>query len=326
MRSVVATAAAVVGVAAAAAAAENVRITGAALDESVEIEVAGLGRVEGRAAAEEALAELVRAEAELRALESRLVAAAGEPVELAPEAAELLARADDFCRWSDGAVGALGGKVLRVWGVRFPAPGRPTPEVVAAAVESAKCQRLALDRAARSARVAPGSEVDFLPFELGWAIDRAAAALIARGAGNFRLRVGPVVRGGGLGPRGKGWRVEFPRLPGSARPLDGFYLRDRSAAILTAQERPIVFGGEPKPRWLDLSRGIPSEGLVAVATVTELAVDAQGLAWTMFARGPRSGEMALGALRPEPSVLWALGRGEGEPLLALSRWSAVPKR
>ena len=69
-----------------------------------------------------------------------------------------------------------------------------------------------------------------------------------------------------------------------------------------------------------------SSGGALIAPVTELAVDAQGLAWTMFARGPRSGEMALGALRPEPSVLWALGRGEGGPLLARSRWSAVPKR
>ena len=317
---------AMAALAGAALAADTVRLAASAFDESAEVEIAGGAREAARAAAIEALASLRAAETELRALEGRLAEAGGEPVALSPEMLELLVRADGFCRWSEGSVSVLGGKVLRLWGVRFPSPGRPSPDVLAGAVESAQCARLALDRGASSARVAPGTEVDFLPFELGWAVDRAAAGLVARGVDNFRLRLGPVVRGAGPGPRAKGWRVEFPRLAGSERPLDGFFLRDRAAAILTAQERPIFFGGDPQPRWIDLARGSPPQGLVAVAVVTEIATDAQGLAWAMFARGQKAGEMALGSLRPLPSVLWAIGRGEGEPLLAVSRWSAVPKR
>jgi thiamine biosynthesis lipoprotein len=313
----------------AAFAADTVRRTGTAFDETLEVEIAGVAATEAEAAAEEAVAAIVAAERRLRELETRLSASGAEGAEAAalePETLELLVRADGFCRWSDGAVGALGGRLLRVWGVRFPAPGKPTPEVRARAVESARCNRLSLDRKAATARLAAGSEADLLPFELGWALDRGAAALAERGVESFRLRLGPVVRGAGPGPRGRGWRVDFPKLPGATRPLDGFFLRDRSAAILTAQERPIYFGGDPQPRWVDLARGEPAEGRIAVAVVTELAVDAQALAWAMFARGPRDGQFSLGALRPEPSVLWALGRGEGEPLLVDSRWSAVPKR
>jgi thiamine biosynthesis lipoprotein ApbE len=310
-------------------AAESVRRTATAFDEPVEVELAGLGLVEARAAADAAVAAIAAAERRVRELETRLTASAAEagaPAGLDAETLELMVRADAFCRWSDGVVSALGGRLLRVWGVRFPAPGKPTPEVRARAAESARCDRLSLDRKAATARVAAGTEADLLPFELGWALDRGAAALAERGVENFRLRLGPVLRGAGAGPRGRGWKVEFPALPGATRPLDAFFLRDRSAAILTAQERPLWFGGDPAPRWVDLARGEPAEGRVAVAVVTELAVDAQALAWAMFARGPRDGQFALGALRPEPSVLWALGRGEGEPLLVDSRWSAVPKR
>jgi hypothetical protein len=43
----------------------------------------------------------------------------------------------------------------------------------------------------------------------------------------------------------------------------------------------------------------------------------------MFVLGQREGMMRLGALRPEPSVAWLLGSGEGLPLLTTHRWAAV---
>jgi thiamine biosynthesis lipoprotein len=307
-------------------AAEVVRLEGELAGEPALVEVADLEPGAADTAARAGWIALAQADGELRALERAFEEAAGGPVAPGDERFALLERADRFCRWSDGVIGALGGKLFRLWGMRFPAPGRPAPDVLAGAVESARCNRLTLDRAERLARVAPGTEVDLMPFELGWAVDRAVAALEAAGATNVRVRLGGVERGRGAGPDGKGWRVVPPRLPGAAGPLDPFYLRDRSSALLVAYDRPIDLGGDASPRFLDLRRGRSSAGVLAVVVVTEVAADAQALAWAMFALGAGAGQQRLGSLRPEPSVLWALGRGEGEPLLAVTHWSAVPKR
>ena len=43
----------------------------------------------------------------------------------------------------------------------------------------------------------------------------------------------------------------------------------------------------------------------------------------MFVLGQRQGMMRLGGLRPEPSVAWLLGSGDGPPLLTTHRWAAV---
>jgi thiamine biosynthesis lipoprotein ApbE len=307
-------------------AAELVRLEGELAGEPALIEVAGLEPAAADGALRAGWIALAQADGELRALERAFEEAAGGQVAPGDERFALLDRADGFCRWSDGVVGALGGKLFRLWGMRFPAPGRPAPDVLAAAVESSRCERMALDRAARLARVAPGTEVDLMPFELGWAVDRSVAALAAAGATNVRVRLGGVERGRGAGPDGRGWQVTLPRLPGAAAPLDPFYLRDRAAALVLASDRPIDLAGDAAPRFLDLRRGRSSAGVLAVVAVTEVAADAQALGWAMFALGAGAGQQRLGNLRPQPSVLWALGSGEGEPLLAVVRWSAVPKR
>jgi thiamine biosynthesis lipoprotein ApbE len=299
------------------------------------IEIADLDRPRAESAARAGFAALARAGAQLDALVAAFAQAGEGPVRPSPEVFDLLVRADSFCRWSVGAVSALGGNELALWGVHDEAAGtaapgaaagRPGGEALEAAIQTSACERMAIDGSARTVRLAAGSRLDLAPFAAGWAVDRAAAALGDAGTSNFRLALGPVVRGVGKGPEGKGWRVEMPAFPGQLEALEGFYLRDRSAAILRGDDRPIVVAGDRMPRWLDMRRGYAPQGTLATAAVTDLAVDAQGVAWAMFALGQQSGEMSLGQLRPAPSVLWVLGGGDSPPVLSVANWAAVPKR
>jgi hypothetical protein len=75
--------------------------------------------------------------------------------------------------------------------------------------------------------------------------------------------------------------------------------------------------------YLHQRTGLPAQGVAGVAAVTELAVDAQALAIAMAVTGPREGELRLGSLRPNPSVLWFLGSGSGAPLQVDHRWGEV---
>lgn len=309
-----------------APAAAATRFVGPAFGGSAEVEVLGLDPAATEAAVAAAFAELARAEADAAALAARAAAAAGAPLALSPSELGLLARALSFCVWSEGTVTPLGGELYRLWGLRQPAPGRPGADRLTAAAERGRCSRLKLDAAGATAQMPTDSELDLFPFASGWAVDRAVAALSALGASNARVAVGSVIRGVGPGPAGRGWQVRFPPLPGGGEPPSPFYLRDRAAAILTAGDTPLAVAGERTLPYLDLRTGRPVEGRVLVAAVSDLAVDARPLAQAMFVFGPNPGQLFLGSLRPAPAVLWLLGGGQAEPVLAEAGWSTVPKR
>jgi thiamine biosynthesis lipoprotein len=281
----------------------------------------GLPRPAAEAALDAAVAEILALETltdpngNVEGGVGRLNAAAGSgPVPVEGRLAELLDRALAFCRWSEGVAGPLGGRLQRLW-TRGPreAP-EPEPAELAPAAESAACDRLRRDRERGTAELARDSSVDLLDFAPGLALDRAIEVLRRQGAGNARLRLGGIHRAIGAGPAGGGWPVAPPAVPGFAPPLEAVWLRDQALAAAARSD---------SRRYLDLSRGRPTEGVLVVLAATELAVDAQGLAATLFATGSRRGQLRLGGLTPRPSVLWVLGSGEGAPLLVDYRWSEL---
>lgn len=308
--------------AAGAAAGEPLRLAGRALDRRAEIEVRDLPRAAAERAIGEAFRELERAREDLRAIER--TARPGEPVTLDGSQAELVRRALGACYWSEGAVGPLGAEVFRLWGLRLPATAFPVPEQMEAAVAAARCDRASLDVATGRLEVAPGSAFDFFPFEIGWAIDRAAERLRAAGATDFWIEVGTIVRAAGGGATGQGWRYEPPTVAGQLEPLSPIFLRDRAVALLRPGDRPLRIAGEVFPPYVDLRRGRPGGPAIAgVFVVSELAVDAQAVGYAMFALGPRDGTMLLGALPTRPSIRWLLGTGEGPPVLTDVNWGVV---
>jgi thiamine biosynthesis lipoprotein len=307
---------------ASAAAAEPLRMAGRAFDRRVEIEVRDLGRADAERAVVDAFRAVESARADLRAIES--TARPGAPLRLDGAQAELVRRALGVCAWSEGAVGPLGGELFRLWGLRSPVTSFPVPDEIERAAASAGCARAELD-AGGTLALAAGTALDFFPFELGWAVDRAAGTLAAAGASNFWISLGEVVRAAGGGPDGRGWAYSPPLVAGQLEPLAPFALRDRSLALLRPGDRPLRVAGESFAPYFDLRRGRPGggEAIAAVIVVAELAVDAQAVGYAMFARGPREGTMLVGALTPRPSIRWLLGSGQSAPVLADVNWGVV---
>ena len=286
--------------------------------EPARVEVRGLEAAPAETALRAAVAELAAAEADAVALAVRLNAAAGlDGVPVAEPERLMLRRALGFCLWSEGAHGPVGGVLYELW-----RSARPSPAALAAARQTSGCDRLRLDDEAGTAQLAAGSRVDLRGFAAGWAVDRAVDVLRQQGASNARVRLGRLERAVGPGPAGRGWSPE-PDLPAAwLEPLPPARLRDRALAV-AGHEPARVIAGDSYSVHLDLRSGLPAEGVAATIAVTELAIDAQALAVTMFVLGQREGMMRLGALRPEPSVAWLLGSGDGAPLLTTHRWAAV---
>ncbi|HEY3568033.1 MAG TPA: FAD:protein FMN transferase [Thermoanaerobaculia bacterium] len=295
-----------------------------AFGQPVEIQIRGLPEEATREAVQKAMAGIAGMERLIDTGSAGLSAAAGKgPRPVDPRLFDLLTRAWSFCQWSEGAHGPLGRDLYALWGLRSRPEDPPGADAVLQATKAAACDQLTLDPQKKTATLAAGSGVDPVGFAEGAAVDRAVEILRESKVSNAFVRVGPVRRAFGPGPAGKGWPVFLPQVPGMAEPADLVYLRDQSLAVAASSDHPLL---SETSSYLNQRTGAPAQGVLATVAVTELAVDAQGLAATMLILGPREGELRMGTLRPRPSLLWFLGSGEGAPLIVNYRWLEFTRR
>jgi thiamine biosynthesis lipoprotein len=317
---------------------QPVRMSAAAFGSPVEIEVRDLPAEAARQAIQQALAEIAAVE-RLTDLEdsgagglAALNAAAGRgPQAVDARLLPALSRALNFCEWSEMAFGPLGRDLNRLWGLRSPVAASPLqkPEILDRALVAADCGQLQVDAEKKTATLAAGRAVDLWGFAEGLAVDQAVEVLRRQGVRNGYVHIGEVggvYRGFGKGPGGRGWSVSPPLAPGTAIPLTLLFLQDKALAIASLSDHPLKIGEETFSPWISHRTGQPVQGTVATLAVTDLALDAQGLAATLTITGPTEGQLRLGSLRPSPSMLWLQGSGVGEPLQITYHWSDVPKR
>jgi thiamine biosynthesis lipoprotein len=311
---------------------EPVRFSAPAFGGQMEIEVRGLARSAAEAAIQEALGEVATLEratdpgAPGSAVAALNAAAGAGPQAVDPKLSKLLARALEFCFWTEGAHGPLGRDLYRLWGLRAPAAALPDDAALQPAIAAASCSGLRYDTQKNTATLAAGSGLDLWGFAEGEAVDRSVETLKRHKAPTGFVQIGGVRRGFGAGPGGNGWRVVLPLFEGLEQPLGEVWLRDQALAVASASRQALRIGGDLYPPYLNQRTGKPSSGVLAVIAGSELAVDAQALAATSMVLSPHEAQLRLGALRPQPAILWILGTGQGTPLLLEYRWSTVPKK
>jgi thiamine biosynthesis lipoprotein len=310
------------------------RATGRGFGEPIVMEVRDLPREAASAALAAALAEAAEVErmtdpADAASELARLNEAAGKgPRQVDMRLLVAVGRALNFCIWSEGKEGPLASDLYRLWG-RVPEAPRaepPPPGPLGQAVVAAACQHLTVDADRQMVTLEAGSALDLTDWRQGMAVDRAIETLRQRGAANAWVEIGPLRRGIGGGPAGRGWPVELPAIGGLTEPLGRIYLRDQALAVAALDEHPLRIGVERLSPFLNQRTGQPADGVVATLAVTTLAIDAQPLAATMAITGARDGELLMGSIRPRPAILWLMGSGTGIPLLVDYRWSDLPHR
>jgi len=313
-------------------ASEPVRRFATFFGERMEVEARGLSRGEAEAAVEAALREVAVVErmtdpgAAGGGIAALNAAAGAGPRPVEPALLQLLARALDFCFWSEGAHGPLGRDLYRLWGLRSPAPALPGDAALPPAIAAASCSGLRFDTDKRTATLAAGAGLDLWGFAEGEAVDRAITVLKQHGAKTGFAQLGALRRGFGGGPDGRGWQVLLPVFEGLEQPLGEIWLRDQALAVASSARHPLHIGGDTFPPYLNQRTGKPPTGVLATLVGSELAVDAEALAATALVLSPHEAQLRMGSLRPQPSVLWVLGSGQGAPLLVEYRWSGVPKK
>jgi len=188
------------------------------------------------AAAQAALDEVARWDAVLSDWRaetplSRLNAApAGQAFATGPELLAWLRDADHWVAASDGAFDPTVGALVDAFGLRGPSPARPAPAALAAARAACGWRLLRLDTAAGTAsRLSAGLRLDPGACK-GWALDRAADVLRARGATPALLSFRSTLLALGAPPGKPGFEVPIVH-DGAGRTLTRVVLHDGALSV-----------------------------------------------------------------------------------------------
>lgn len=248
----------------------------------VVVSVWGVEEKQAAKAVGEVLAELDRLHAKLHAWRPSAVLslnqafAKGESAPIDAELAGMLDQARDFARKSDQLFNPALGNLIALWGFHRDTfdPVTPDPASIArllAAKPTMNDVQVENGRASsRNTEVA----IDLGGFAKGWALDKMAVMLRARGVNNALINIGGNVMA--LGSKdGVAWKVglQHPRQPGAMATI---VLHDGEAIGTSGDyQRYFESGGKRYAHLIDPRTGAPATGMQA-ATVIAPAGKAAG--------------------------------------------------
>jgi FAD:protein FMN transferase len=225
----------------------------------------------------------------------RINDAAGErPVAVSAEVRATLREAREVSEWTAGKFDVTFGALTGLWKFDHDQDNR-TPEIgdVRARLSLIDYTKVEIDDEAGTVFLTrQGMRIHLGGIGKGYAIDRAAFLLRARGIRDFMIQ-----SGGDLyvsGHRGdRPWRVAIrdPRGPAD-RSFAALDLSDGTFSTSGDYERSFFSGGRRYHHILDPDRGEPASACRSVTIVTDRAIVADGLSTGVFVLGPSDG-MAL---------------------------------
>ncbi len=232
---------------------------------------------------------------------SRLNRAAGwESVPVSKEMDQLLRRSRHWSEKTGGAFDITGGPLFELWEEARsrglpPSQGEIDQRRALVGMENVRVEN-------GNARLeAAGMKIGFGAIGKGFAADRAADFLEARGITNFLIDAGgDVLARGNNGDRPWHVAIRDPRRKGSF--LAGFEAVDCAIATSGDYERYFELNGKRYSHLLDLRTGRPGGSRASVTVIARSAADADALATALFIMKPEEG-IALVESLPEMDAI-----------------------
>lgn len=204
--------------------------------------------------------------------------AATVPVKVSPELFRLLQACLQASRESDGAFDITVGPLIKLWGF-FRGEGHlPDPSAIANALNDVGYRNLILNPEQGTVRfLKPGIELDPGGVGKGYAIDRMAAVLRARGIHCALLSAGgsSIYAIGAPPETPAGWRIDIQDPRDSTRAAATVYLKDTSLSTSGGYEKFFQAGGKTYSHIMDPRTGYPAAGMLAVSVLCPRTLDSE---------------------------------------------------
>ncbi|HXY41131.1 MAG TPA: FAD:protein FMN transferase [Vicinamibacteria bacterium] len=248
------------------------------------------------------------------------------PVAVEPELFDFVALCLRWSRESDGAFDATVGPLMRAWGF-FRGEGRvPDEAELRRAREAVGYRHVVLDPVARTVRFdRPGVELDPGGLGKGYAVDRAVEVLRRRGIASALVNLGgSSVYGLGGPPGGTAWQVAV-RAPGTDRVALTVRLRDRALSVAGTDQRFFEQDGVRYGHVMDPRTGLPAQGVLAVAVLSDSATDGDALDDVLLVEGAKAARTRVGKDASLGALLFLPDRGRSWRLLRLGMLDEVTR-
>ena len=246
----------------------------------------------GVLAAQECLDEVDRIESVLSifrpASEATLLnCAAMRPVQVSPQLYALLQFCQRLHHETEGAFDIATGALSKCWGFQERQPRVPSPELLSSARECSGFHLLSLRPDCCVVPRSPGVRVDFGAVGKGYALDRGALKMRARGIGTALLSAGhSSVLALGAGPGGAGWLVGLRHPVWKGQRLGIVRLRSCAMGTSGQEEQWFEADGQRYGHILDPRTGFPPHDVLSVTVIADSAARADALATAFFVGGP----------------------------------------
>jgi thiamine biosynthesis lipoprotein len=238
--------------------------------------------------------------------------AAQGPVQVEPELFTFIAECLRYSRESEGAFDVTVGPLMKAWGF-FRGEGRlPRDEEVAEVRARVGYRHVVLDAARGTVRFdRPGVELDLGGIGKGYAVDRAAAVLRARGVAAALVSAGgSTTYGLGAPPGERGWAVSVADPAHTSRTALTLVLRDRALSVSGSYEKSFEVGGVRYSHIMDPRSGRPVQGMLSVAVLAPTGTEGDALDNVLFVEGVARGRATV-ARHPGTSAYFFLEEAAG---------------
>ncbi len=225
---------------------------------------------------------------------------AARPVAVGAEVLTVLQHGLEIGKASTGAFDVSWAAMRGLWKFDKDTPRLPDKAAVAAAAALVDHRLITVNEAARTVRLGKrGMAIGLGAIAKGYAVDRAAALLHARGFKDVLVNGGGDVMARGS-KAGTPWRigVQHPRAK-HGELLAVVALKDESLVTSGDYERFMVIDGQRYHHILNPRTGMPARGAMSVSVIAPTAMDADALSTAAFVMGPKDG---LAFLEKRPGV------------------------
>jgi thiamine biosynthesis lipoprotein len=240
--------------------------------------------------------------------------AAERDVEIEPRLFDLLRLACDLYRRTGGAYDITSGPLSKTWGFFRRSGQVPGDNALAEALEQVGSRHLAFDEATHTIRfLRPGLEINLGSIGKGYALDRAAELLEARGIADFLIHGGrsSVLARGSRGFAGEGWWVGLrdPLRPDER--LGEIRLTNRALGTSGSLKQFFFHEGRRYGHILDPRTGQPADAMLSTTVLAPTAAEADALSTAMFVMGIDTAVDFCQANSQLAAVLVAPGKKQG---------------
>ncbi|MCZ6688333.1 MAG: FAD:protein FMN transferase [Planctomycetota bacterium] len=237
-----------------------------------------------------ALDEIARIEALLTTYHpeseiSRLNRSEGAWISVSPETLDVLAEAVRFAEMTRGAFDPTVGPLIDLWREAERRGRAPTDEERVAASKRVGYRRIQVDRHGSRARLEIGTRVDLGAIGKGYAVDRAAEAMMRAGASGGVVEAGgDLLLVGDLPDDLRDVSIRDPRPPPRVHRI-GSFSGGTAVATSGGYERSFQIGDQRYGHVIDPATGLPTDSLLSATVIAPSATMADALATAILVRG-----------------------------------------